>query len=211
MKLNCILFDLDGTLLDTNDLVLESLTYTIRTHLGKEMPAEGLYKYFGQPLSEIMADLDPCHADELVKTYREHNLKKHDVLTKVFPGVPEVLAELKQRKILLGVVTSKMGELAKRGMKLFGIEKYFDVFVGFEDTDRHKPEPDPILKAVEALAASRSKQVMMVGDSPYDIICANHAGVSSAAVHWSLHPKEVLNACKPDIWLQQVSDLIKYV
>lgn len=211
MKANCILFDLDGTLLNTNDLVLESLQYTIRTHIGQKISDGDLYKYFGQPLVEIMADLDPSRADEMVKTYREYSGEKHDVLTKVFPGVPETLAELKQKNITLGVVTSKLKDLANRGLRLFEIEGYFDVFVAFEDTNRHKPEPEPILKALEILESSGGKQVMMVGDSPYDLICANHAGVTSAAVHWSLHPKEILSACKPNIWLKNFSDLINYV
>ena len=211
MKTSCILFDLDGTLLNTNDLVLESLQYTIRTHLGKEVSAGKLYKYFGQPLVDIMADLDTSRAGEMVKTYREYSGEKHDVLTKVFPGVPETLAELKQRQIPLGVVTSKLRELADRGLRLFGIEGYFDVFVAFEDTDLHKPDPAPILKALQKLKSPGGKQVMMVGDSPFDIVCAGNAGVTSVAVDWSLHPKEVINACKPNIWLKNFSDLINYV
>lgn len=211
MKANCILFDLDGTLLNTNDLVMESLKHTIRTHRGQEICDGDLYKYFGQPLVEIMADLDPGRADELVKTYREYNWEKHDVLTTIFPGVPETLAELKLQNIPLGVVTSKLKDLASRGLRLFGIEGYFDVVVAFEDTDRHKPEPDPILKALEGMHSSGGKQVMMVGDSPYDIICAGQAGVTSAVVDWSIHPKEVLSECKPDIWLKNFSDIIKYV
>lgn len=211
MKANCILFDLDGTLLNTNDLVLESLQYTIRTHLGKEISAGELYKYFGQPLVDIMADLDLSRAGEMVKTYREYSGEKHDVLTKVFPGVPETLAELKQRNIPLGVVTSKLRDLADRGLRLFGIEGYFDAFVAFEDTEQHKPDPAPILKALQKLKSSGGKQVMMVGDSPFDIVCAGNAGVTSAAVDWSLHPKEVLSVYKPNIWLQRFTDLLNYV
>jgi pyrophosphatase PpaX len=211
MKANCILFDLDGTLLNTNDLVLESLTYTIRIHTGKDVPFSELYNYFGRPLVDIMADLDPSRTDEMVKTYREYNSEKHDVLTKVFPGVPETLAELKQKNIPLGVVTSKMKNLAYRGLRLFGIESYFDVFIAYEDTNRHKPDPEPILKALQQLASPGGKQVLMVGDSPFDIVCAGNAGVTSVAVDWSVHPKEVLDACKPNIWLKNFSDLINYV
>lgn len=211
MKAGCILFDLDGTLLNTNDLVLESLQYTIKLHLGKEIPASRLYKYFGQPLVQIMADLGPHQAEEMVKTYREYSAVKHDTLTKVFPGVPETLAELKQKNIPMAIVTSKLKNLADRGLQLFGLEGYFDVCVAFEDTDRHKPDPAPILKALELLDYPNGKQVMMVGDSPYDIICAGNAGVTGAAVDWSLHPKEVLTVSKPDIWLETFPQLLNYV
>lgn len=211
MKAGCILFDLDGTLLNTNDLVLESLQYTIKIHLGMEIPDSRLYKYFGQPLVQIMADLGAEQAQEMVTTYREYSGRKHDTLTKAFPGVPETLAKLKQKNIPLAVVTSKLKNLANRGLQLFGLEGCFDAFVAFEDTERHKPEPDPILKALEILNYPSGKQVMMVGDSPYDIICAGKAGVTGAVVAWSLHPKEVLSVSKPDIWLETFPELLNYV
>lgn len=212
MKMGCVLFDLDGTLLNTNDLVLESLQYTIRTHLGTVIEDRELYKYFGQPLVNIMADLDSSQAERMVQTYREYSAEKHDYLTKVFPKVPETVKELKQRGIPTAVVTSKLKTLACRGLELFKLEGYFDACIAFEDTEKHKPDPAPIFKALEAIGFDvENHRVMMVGDSPYDIICASNAGVISAVVEWSLHPREVLEACKPDIWLTDFPALLNYL
>jgi len=212
MKIKCILFDLDGTLLNTNDLVLESLKHTIRTHMETEVDERKLYKYFGQPLVKIMADLDPSRADVMVATYREHNVLIHDQMTKVFPQVPETLAALKAKGIPMAIVTSKLKGLAYRGLGLFGLEEMFDTCIAFEDTEKHKPEPAPVLKALTAIGTKfEGSNVVMVGDSPYDIMCAHNAGVKAAVVEWSLHPREVLAPCKPDIWLTKFSDLLGYV
>lgn len=211
MSVKCFLFDLDGTLLDTNNLVLVSLKYTIRQHLGKEVDERELYKYFGQPLIKIMEDFDPAQAEDMVKTYREYNIDKHDILTEVFPQVPETLREIKKRGIPAAIVTSKLRSLANRGLGLFGLEDCFEVCVGFEDTSKHKPEPEPVLKALELLGIDSSRDIIMVGDSPYDIMCANQAGITSAVVDWSLHPREVLETYEPDIWIKEFSKLLSYV
>jgi len=212
MKASCILFDLDGTLLNTNDLVLESLKYTIKTHLGTEVEDCKLYRYFGRPLVDIMADLDPARADSLIATYRDYNLSKHDNLTCLFPKVPETLKELKKIGVVTGVVTSKTRKLAVKGLTLFEIDDMFDICIAYEDTDRHKPEPDPVLKALSTLGLDPDKEsVIMVGDSPYDILCANSAGVTSAAVQWSVHPREVLAAATPDIWLKDFPALLGHL
>jgi pyrophosphatase PpaX len=212
MKAACILFDLDGTLLNTNNLVLETLQHTIQTHLGIKISDEKLYKYFGQPLVSIMADLDPAQAAEMVLTYRKYNVLRHDDLVELFPRVSETLASVKRKNVPVGVVTSKIRKFAHRGLELFGLESCFNVFITFEDTEKHKPEPDPILKALGELNLRAGKDdIIMVGDSPYDIRCAQNAGVLSAAVGWSLHPREVLESCKPDIWLDDFTDLLNYV
>lgn len=212
MTKKCFLFDLDGTVLNTNHLVLESLKYTIKTHLDKDMEDSELYKYFGQPLIKIMEDVDASQANAMVLTYREYSAVKHDNLTEVFPQVPETMKELKKKGIPTAVVTSKIKGLAYRGLGLFQLEHYFDVCVAFEDTQEHKPDPAPVLKAMELLGVTGSNsEVIMVGDSPYDIMCANNAGIISAAVEWSLHPPEVLRACEPKIWLPEFSTLLDYV
>lgn len=212
MTKKCFLFDLDGTLLNTNALVLESLKYTIQNHLGQDVEDTNLYKYFGQPLVKIMEDLDKEQADKMVDTYRQYSAIRHDNLIEVFPQVPETLKELKQQGISIAVVTSKIKPLAYRGLGLFNLEEFIDVCVAYEDTLQHKPDPAPVLKAVDLLGISNgSENVIMVGDSPYDIMCANNAGVTSAAVQWSVHPPEVLQACNPKIWLNEFAALLNYV
>lgn len=207
-----LLFDLDGTLLNTNNLVLESLKYTIRTHLGQEVEETSLYKYFGQPLVKIMEDLDKEQADKMVGTYRQYSATRHDNLIEVFPQVSETLKELKEKGIPIAVVTSKLKPLAYRGLELFNLDQFIDICVAYEDTPQHKPDPAPVLKAIDLLGITNgSAEVIMVGDSPYDIMCANNAGVTSAAVKWSLHPPEVLGAYNPNIWLDEFSAILNYV
>lgn len=211
MKAACILFDLDGTLLNTNDLVLESLQHTIRVHLGHEMERSGLYRYFGVPLVKIMADLDPGQAEAMCVTYREYSAERHDKMVKVFPHVSDTLTKLRQYDIPMAVVTSKLNSLALRGLKLFHLDRFFDTLVAFEDTQKHKPEPDPILKALHKLGIPSGDGVVMVGDSPYDIGCAQNAGVLSAAVKWSLHNRGELLDLGPDFWLEDFRELLDYV
>jgi len=208
-----ILFDLDGTLLNTNGLVLESLQYTIRKHLGIEADPGDLYKYFGRPLVTIMADISPEHAEEMVMTYREYSAVRHDDLVTAFPQVTETIKHLKSTGIFTAVVTSKLRSLALRGLKLVGLEELFDTYVAFEDTQKHKPEPEPALKALEAMGIGEFQKdgVIMVGDSPYDILCARNAGIRSAVVEWSLHPHHVLASSKPDLWLKQFPDILNYI
>lgn len=205
-RIKCVLFDLDGTLLNTNNLVVESFKHTVRKHLHREIDGEELYCYFGEPLIDIMRKLSPEQADEMVITYREFNLNKHDELTTPFPGAAEILADLSRRGFQMGVVTSKIRYMAERGLKLFGLDSWMDVLVGFEDTAYHKPNPEPINIALEKLDIPAAA-VLMVGDSPFDLECAKNAGVLSAAVGWSVHPPEKLWAYKPDFFLNNFYEL----
>ncbi len=211
LKAACILFDLDGTLLNTNDLVLESLQHTIRVHLGQKVERSALYRYFGVPLVKIMADLDPGQTEAMCATYREYSAERHDQMVKVFPHVPDTIKKLRQDNIPMAVVTSKLKSLAVRGLQLFRLDSFFDVVVAFEDTKKHKPEPDPALEALYRLGIPSGNGALMVGDSPYDIGCAQNAGILSAAVNWSLHKREELLELGPDIWLEDFRELLDYV
>lgn len=210
-KFKCILFDLDGTLIDTTPLILESYRHTFLTHFNEVRKDEEILKYVGIPLKNSFAKLCPESADALFKTYREFNQRKHDAYIGVFIGITDALRQLKQRNILLGVVTSKMGDLAMRGMRIFGIDEYMDVLVGLEDTERHKPEGEPVLKALERLGLEEKDEVLYVGDSTHDIFSAKNAGVRSAAVGWSYISRGELEKACPDIFLERPEDLLKYV
>ncbi|GAB4269213.1 pyrophosphatase PpaX [Thermincola ferriacetica] len=209
MAYNCILFDLDGTLLNTNTLVLESFRYTFKKHLGREVSDEELYPYFGVPLVDIMKVFDPDQVEEMIHTYRTFNQEKHDELTTLFPGVRETLTELRKKGIKMAVVTSKIRKVALKGLRLFSLDRFFDALIAFEDTEAHKPNPAPINRAMEILNHPAKRKVLMVGDSPFDIQCAVNAGVGSAAVKWSVHGIETLRRYKPDLVLSEFRDLVK--
>jgi pyrophosphatase PpaX len=211
-KYDCILFDLDGTLIDSTPLIIESFKHTFLHHYILVMKDEDIIKFLGIPLIKPFTEMYPDDVDELIKTYREFNEYNHDYYTGVFIGVPYMLEQCKNRGILLGVVTSKRRDLAMNGMKLFGLDDYMDVFVGFEDTRIHKPEGDPILKALETVGIKDKEHVLYVGDSSYDVLCAKNAGVKSAAVTgWSYIPDNELLVLEPDICLSNPLELLSYI
>jgi pyrophosphatase PpaX len=207
-KFNYILFDLDGTLIDTTPLILESFRYTIKEYCGETKCDDDLIKYMGIPLRSSFKDMYPGKEDMLVSAYREFNENKHDYYCGVFIGINPVLDRLVRKGITLGVVTSKRRELALRGIRIFNLEKYISVLVGLEDTEKHKPDAEPILKALELLPPADRNTVLYVGDSPYDILCAKNAGVKSAAVRWSYIPEAELLKSKPDYYLDYPCDLL---
>lgn len=184
MKYKYILFDLDGTLIDTNRLILESFKHTYKTHLGLDVPEEEILKYFGEPLIVTLRRYSEAQADEMFKTYIAFNEDKHDSSVALCGDIGGLLEALKGLGCILAVVTSKRGKIARQGLELFDISKYFDVIVTLEDTELHKPNPAPAIKALELLNA-KPEEALMVGDSIFDIHCAHGAGVKAVLVKWS--------------------------
>ncbi|MBY6276010.1 MAG: pyrophosphatase PpaX [Symbiobacterium thermophilum] len=207
---DAVLFDLDGTLIDTNRLIVTSFQHVFRTRLGLEVAPEEIYRFFGEPLRTTMTRFAPDRADELTEAYREYNLSVHDRLVRRFPGVNDAVAALRQAGVRLGVVTSKYTPLARRGLSVCGLEAHFPVVVGEDQTERHKPEPDPALLALELLGVQPGPRVLMVGDSPLDLRCGRAAGCRTAAVGWALD-RAALAAGEPDFWLERPSDLVALV
>jgi pyrophosphatase PpaX len=190
------LFDFDGTLVDSVELILDSLRHTTRTVLGRVVPDDVLRARVGRPLAEHMRELDAERADDLVAVYREHNMRRHADLLRPYPGVAEMLAGLRGRRARVGIVTSKMRPAVDAGMALVPLGE-FDAIVTCEDTDRHKPDPAPVLRGLELLGAEPETTVY-VGDSPYDVRAGRAAGVRTAAALWGAFPAAVLRAEQPD-------------
>ena len=205
-----ILFDLDGTLLDSTDLILSSFQHVIKNHLNRDISKEELIPNFGRPLIEAMEEIAPGQAGLLVDIYREYSQKHHDKMVKLFPKVAATLEELHKQNIKLGIVTSKIKETALRGLKLFHLDSLFDVFVGYEDTIIHKPKPEPMLYALDRLNIM-PENAIMVGDSPHDIISAKAAGLKTAAVTWSSFPLERLQAEQPTYIISNMTQLMDIV
>jgi len=204
-----VLFDLDGTLIDSGPMIIASMKHAARTVLGREIPEEVLAAAVGGPgLLAQMRALDPERVDELVEAYRRHNAPLHDEL-EAFWEVIEVLPRLRAEGRRLGIVTAKRRETARLAFqRLPGLEESFEVIVTAEDTDRHKPHPDPILKALERLRA-RPEEAAYVGDSPFDVQAAKAAGVFSVAVGWGrIHSLERLRREEPDAICERAEDLL---
>ncbi len=206
-----VFFDLDGTLIDTVPLILESFNYTFFHHFGETRPEEETISYIGMPLLNHLRDIYPGREDELAKTYREYNESKHDNCVAIFIGIYDLIKQLYEEGIILGVVTSKRRELAIRGLKIFNLTDYFLFVNGSEASTKHKPDGDPLIKAMEMAKVNNKDEVLYVGDSPLDILCAKSAGVKSAAVAWTYSPRIELEKVEPDIFLEKPSDLLKYI
>jgi pyrophosphatase PpaX len=203
--LGAALFDFDGTLVDTTDLIYQSMRHATGEVLGREISRDVLMANVGQPLPRQMELLSAEHAEALLDSYRLHNEENHDALIKEFPGVEESLARLKAAGVRVGVVTSKRRFSVDMALKNFpGLGDVVDQWVTMEDTTEHKPRPEPLLKGLELLGNVPREQAAYVGDSPFDVTAAKAAGVESVAVSWGAFSEDALRAAEPD---QLVPDL----
>lgn len=183
MKYKYILFDLDGTLIDTNQLIINSFKHTYKTHLNRDVPESDIYKYFGEPLITTLKRYSEDNAEELFKTYIDFNEREHDRSVTLCCNIKECLEDLKELGCILAVVTSKREKMTKKGLELFDINKFFSVVVTMDATKNHKPHPEPVLKALELLGA-KPEEALMIGDSVFDIKCAHNAGIKAVLVSW---------------------------
>jgi pyrophosphatase PpaX len=197
--LGAALFDFDGTLVDTTDLIYQSMRHATGEVLGREISRDVLMANVGQPLPRQMELLSAEHAGALLDSYRLHNEENHDALIKAFPGVEESLARLKAAGVRVGVVTSKRRFSVDMALKNFpGLGDVVDQWVTMEDTTEHKPRPEPLLKGLELLGNVPREQAAYVGDSPFDVAAAKAAGVESVAVSWGAFSEDALRAAEPD-------------
>ncbi|MGX6961338.1 pyrophosphatase PpaX [Vagococcus xieshaowenii] len=184
-KVETVLFDFDGTLADTNHLIAQSYLHVLGKYFpGRFLTEESVVQYNGPSLEEVFGSLDNDNAEQMIKEYREYNHAKHDELIEIFPGVQEVLANLKQHGIKLAVVSTKKKELLVHGLKFLNIYDYFDVILGNGDFTKVKPNPESLNLAIERLEAT-PETTLMIGDNPQDIEAANRANVRGIFVEWS--------------------------
>jgi pyrophosphatase PpaX len=207
-RLQTVLFDLDGTLIDSVRLILDSYHHTLERHGLPARTDEDWLKGVGTPLQVQFADWreHPEKLEAMIATYREYNLKHHDRMVTVYPGVVDAVREIKAAGIQTGLVTSKNRQGALRGLKLVGLEALMDVLVCADEVTNPKPHPEPVEKAVELLGAER-RTTVYVGDSVHDMRSGRAAGVRTAAALWGPFGRDYLETTKPDYWLKTPSDL----
>jgi pyrophosphatase PpaX len=186
-----LLFDLDGTLVDTKELILVSYREATRKVLGQSLPDDDILPLIGMPLADQMRILAPEHVDELTAVYRKHNKRVHDEFIRPFEGIREVLAMLRAGGRQLAVVTSKRKKPALRGLAAFDLAGYFDLVIGSDDTERHKPDPEPLLVAAARLGVP-IEDCAYIGDSPYDMRAARAANATAIAALWGMFDRASL-------------------
>lgn len=203
-----VLFDLDGTLIDSLELLVSAMTHAFDSRQGPRPSVEEWVATIGRPLlwqfgQYATSDDDLQH---LVRTYRAFQHEHHDRLTRAYDGIPALVADLHGAGHALGVVTSKFGQLANRSLAHVGLAPHFHVVVGADQTTKHKPDPDPIWFALRELGHEPSRAVY-VGDSPFDVMAANAAGVTSIAVTWGAAAEGPLREVAPKHVVRTVTEL----
>ena len=209
MRFGTVLFDLDGTLVDSGAMILASLRHATRTVLAREIPDEELLALVGGPgLHAEMRALDERRADELVRCYREHNEPLHDGLQPC-AGVLDVLDVLSEQGRRLGIVSAKRRKTIELAFAVVpALGRRFDAVVSVDDTELRKPHPEPLLYALELLDAEPA-DAAYVGDSPFDIQAAKAAGVHAVAVAWGeIHSRERLVRERPDALVERPAELL---
>ncbi|WLR41457.1 pyrophosphatase PpaX [Bacillus carboniphilus] len=210
MKIETILFDLDGTLINTNELIIESFLHTLNHYYPNQYKREDVFSFIGPPLYDTFAEMNEGKVEEMMAVYRKFNHEQHDVLVKEFDSVFETVEMLHQKGYKLGIVTTKIRSTVNMGLKLTNLDQFFDVVVTLDDVENAKPHPEPVLTALKQLDA-KAEHAIMVGDNYHDIEAGKHAGTKTAGVSWTIKGEEFLKAYNPDFMLHKMTDLLKIV
>ena len=206
---SAVLFDLDGTLLDSLSLILASYRYTLEAHgLPARSDAEVL-EGLGTTLESQLARWtdDPAQAAAMVDTYITHNLRVHDELVRPYPGVSELVRELHTQGTPLALVTSKRRRGAERGLAALGLSDCFAALVCGDEVTRAKPDPEPVRRALSLLGDPLPARVAFVGDAIHDIESGKGASVFTVAVSWGAGTPDSLRAGAPDLWADDAAQL----
>ena len=208
MRFPTVLFDLDGTVVDSGAIILASMRHATREVLGRDYSDDELMQAVGGPgLEAQMHALAPEHVERLVDVYRAHNIPLHDELEACL-GIEDVLARLNEEGCRLGVVTAKRRDTAQLAFDRVGLGHFFAAVVGGDETERHKPDPAPLLLGAERLGADPA-ETAYVGDSPFDVRAAKAAGMFAVAVTWGrIHDRSRLEAEKPDAIVDTAEELL---
>lgn len=206
-KIDTVLFDLDGTLIDTNELIISSFLHTMEKYFPGQYQREDVLPFLGPTLKETFETLNPENYEEMITTYRTYNVANHDLLVKGFEGVYETVRMLKENQFKLAIVTTKRMDVVKMGLKLTGLDEFFDVVVALDHVEKAKPDPEPLFKALEMLG-STPDQAIMVGDNHHDILGGKNAGTMTAGVSWSVKGRAHLEQYKPDYIFDNMADIL---
>lgn len=183
--IDTVVFDFDGTIMDTNNVIIQSWQHTFRTIKGREGDLDYIMSTFGEPLEYSMEKtFAEVPSEESVRIYREfHRAKFYDMI-EIFPGIKEMLSEVKELGYKTGLATSRVKLTAYQGLEKYDLFKYFDEILTVEEVTKAKPDPEMLLTTLKKLGSSPETSAM-TGDTRLDIGCANAAGATSILVGWS--------------------------
>ena len=180
-----IIFDFDGTVIYTDEVIIASWQATYEKYLGYRETVENIRETFGETLRHTVEERFPnCPVDEVIAYYREYQQAHCAELVEIFDGIEDMLKSLKEHGYKLAIATSRTKEGTLNYLQQFGITEYFDAVVSMDDVTKHKPDPESCLVAIEKLGGTPEESVML-GDTKYDMGCANNAGVDSILIGWN--------------------------
>ncbi|ASA25102.1 pyrophosphatase PpaX [Paenibacillus donghaensis] len=209
--MECVLFDLDGTIVNTNELIISSFMHALEHNNLAPLSREQMIPHMGTTLQQQMRAFSGLEdVSILEKSYRAYNYEHHDELIRAFPQVNETMEELVRLGCKLGIVTTKIRPTTLKALEMFDLLKYMDTIVTVEDVAEPKPHPEPVLTAVRNLGVD-PRSTLMVGDSPVDIQSAKTAGVRVAGVAWSLKGEKTLSTYEPDYIIHEMQEIIQIV
>lgn len=214
-KIDTVLLDFDGTIMDTNEIIIKSWQHTFKALRGHDEDEAVLLKTFGEPLELTMKNFFGGTDEEIMKNieiYRSYQTDNFVDDIKMFPGTREMITDLKKHGCRVALVTSRLKNTTSQGLVKFGIAEVMDAVVTADDTQKHKPDPEPINVALRKLGSS-PEQAVMVGDTWFDMLCAKNAGVKSILVGWSLalRPEDAVGERKPDRILHRAEGMIPLI
>ena len=205
-----IIFDMDGTLIDTNDLVIDCIKENVNKYMGYIPEKDSFNEIIGKPLDIQMSFFSEKHADAMIDYYRGIYIERRDEDTKIFPGVMELLKALYESKIKMAIVSNKGRRGIDHGLEMFNMKDFFDITLSVEDVGNKKPHPEAINRILQDFDMKK-EEVLFVGDSHNDILAANNAGVKSVLVGWSILPKEQFENLKIDYIIDEPMEIITVI
>ncbi len=206
-KYDTVLFDLDGTLLNTRELINRSFVHTFE-HFRPDhvLTDEELDSFFGPSLRQTFSrySTDEQEIEEMIQYYREFNVSSHDEMVTAFPGAKSLIRTLARKGYKLGVVSSKKTDLVEHGLEIFGMRDKIKVIIGEEDVKNPKPDPEGILEAMRILD---SKKALYVGDGVGDIEAGKNAGIDTIGVLYSDRKEQIL-AAEPTYTIHSLDQIL---
>lgn len=211
MSVKAVMFDFDGTLANTNPLIIKCFQHTYRVLKNEYISPEDIEKYFGEPLGTSMAwRFGENKREEAMDIYRSFHAGRFDKLIEPFPGMDGAVKDLKKAGFLTALVTSRLKETTITGVEGFGLLEWFDCITTVDKLTKHKPDPEAILVTLEDLGVG-PEEAVMIGDSKYDILCAKNAGCRSILVDWSVTGPEERAELSPDFVAKDAKHLLEII
>ncbi len=202
-----LLFDLDGTLINTNELIIASFQHTLDQYYPQKYGRADIINFIGEPLETSFRKVDPERVDEMIQMYRTHNVAHHDELVLDYPNVMETIETLSKAGFRLGIVTTKRWDTVSMGLELMGLKPFFESVITIDDVERPKPDPQPVEMALKELGVEANEAVM-IGDSPSDIEAGRRAGTKTVGVAWTIKGPEIIQAANPDYVIEDMKELL---